>query len=100
MAKTYDAVIISGVHNGLVAAFNLARIGSSVVALERRSIVGGACITETFYPGYRNSSPSFVMSYLRPEIIKDMALEDRGLKATMMRGARLGPHGSRRQGSG
>jgi len=48
MAKTYDAVIIGGVHNELVAAFYLARVGSSVVALERHSIVGGAGVTETF----------------------------------------------------
>ncbi|MFP6742704.1 MAG: NAD(P)/FAD-dependent oxidoreductase [Alphaproteobacteria bacterium] len=86
MTKTYDAAIIGGGHNGLVAAFYLARTGRSVVVLERRSIVGGACVTETFHPGFRNSSLSFVMSYLRPEIIKDMALEERGLEATMMRG--------------
>ncbi len=86
MAKTYDAVIIGGSHNGLVAGFYLARAGRSVLVLERRAIVGGACVTETFHPGFRNSSLSFVMSYLRPKIIADMALEERGLEATMMRG--------------
>ncbi len=86
MAKALDAVIIGGGHNGLVAAFYLARAGRSVLVLERRDIVGGACVTEAFHPGFRNSSLAFVMSYLRPEIIADMGLEERGLEATMMRG--------------
>ena len=54
MTKTYDAVIIGGGHNGLVCAFYLARAGLKVRILERRDIIGGACVTEEFHPGFRN----------------------------------------------
>jgi phytoene dehydrogenase-like protein len=55
-AGTYDAVIVGGGHNGLVAAFYLAKAGLRPVVLERREIVGGCCVTEEFAPGYRASS--------------------------------------------
>ena len=51
----YDAVIIGGGHNGLVCSFYLAKAGLKVKVLERRGIVGGAAVTEEFYPGFRNS---------------------------------------------
>ena len=50
--KTYDAVVVGGGHNGLVAAAYLARAGRSVLVLERRSVLGGACVTEEVWPGY------------------------------------------------
>jgi phytoene dehydrogenase-like protein len=75
----YDAVIIGGGHNGLVCAFYLARGGLKVRVLERRGIVGGAAVTEEFYPGFRNSVASYTVSLLNPRIIADMKLVQRGL---------------------
>ncbi len=75
----YDALIIGGGHNGLVCAFYLARAGLKVRILERRDIVGGAAVTEEFAPGFRNSSASYTVSLLRPKVIADMGLRERGL---------------------
>lgn len=75
-----DIVIVGGGHNGLACAFYLARAGLSVTVLERRSILGGAAITEEFAPGFRNSVASYTVSLLAPKIISDMALADHGLK--------------------
>ena len=62
----YDTIIVGGGHNGLVAAFYLARAGKRPLVLERRGIVGGACVTEEFAPGYRASTGAYVLSMLRP----------------------------------
>ncbi len=78
MTKSYDALIIGGGHNGLVCAFYLARAGLKVRVLERRHIVGGAAVTEEFAPGFRNSTASYTVSLLRPKVIKDMRLHERG----------------------
>ncbi|UVO51619.1 NAD(P)/FAD-dependent oxidoreductase [Sphingomonas sp. SUN019] len=78
MTKSYDALIIGGGHNGLVCAFYLARAGLKVRVLERRHIVGGAAVTEEFHPGFRNSTASYTVSLLRPKVIKDMRLHERG----------------------
>jgi phytoene dehydrogenase-like protein len=78
MTKQYDALIIGGGHNGLVCAFYLARAGLKVRVLERRHIVGGAAVTEEFHPGFRNSTASYTVSLLRPKVIADMRLHDRG----------------------
>ncbi|AYJ86806.1 NAD(P)/FAD-dependent oxidoreductase [Sphingomonas paeninsulae] len=78
MTKRYDAVIIGGGHNGLVCAFYLARAGLKVRILERRHVIGGAAVTEEFHPGFRNSTASYTVSLLRPEVIADMRLHQRG----------------------
>ena len=64
----WDAVIVGGGHNGLVSAFYLARAGVRTLVLERRPIVGGACVTEEFAPGYRASTGAYILSMLRPAI--------------------------------
>ena len=76
--RHYDAIVIGGGHNGLTAASYLARGGMRVCVLERRSIVGGAAVTEEFHPGYRNSIFSYVVSLLRPEVVRDLDLERYG----------------------
>jgi len=78
MTKKYDAIIIGGGHNGLVCAFYLARAGLKVRVLERRGVVGGAAVTEEFHPGFRNSTASYTVSLLRPKVIRDMRLHERG----------------------
>ena len=78
MTKRYDALIIGGGHNGLVCAFYLARSGMKVRILERRDVIGGACVTEEFAPGFRNSTASYTVSLLRPKVIRDMRLHERG----------------------
>jgi phytoene dehydrogenase-like protein len=80
MTKRYDALIIGGGHNGLVCAFYLARAGLKVRVLERRHIVGGAAVTEEFHPGFRNSTASYTVSLLRPQVIADMKLHERGFR--------------------
>ena len=77
--KRYDAVIIGGGHNGLVCAAYLARAGKRVVVLERRERVGGAAMSEEVFPGFRFSVFSYVVSLLRPEIIRDLDLPRHGL---------------------
>lgn len=78
MAK-YDAIIIGGGHNGLVTACYLARARWKVLVLERRYIVGGACVTEeNIFPGYKVSTAAYVNSLFRPEIIADLRLRDFG----------------------
>jgi phytoene dehydrogenase-like protein len=75
----YDAVIIGGGHNGLVCAAYLARAGKKVLVVERRERVGGAAMTEEVFPGFRFSVFSYVVSLLRPEIIRDLELPRHGL---------------------
>ena len=79
MARSYDAIVIGGGHNGLVTAAYLARAGRSVLVLERRERLGGAAVTEEIFPGFKFSMFSYVVSLLRPEIIRDLDLPGHGL---------------------
>jgi len=75
-----DALIIGGGHNGLVCAAYLAAAGLKITVLERRSVVGGAAVTEEFYPGFRNSVASYTVSLLNPKVIRDLDLPRHGLR--------------------
>lgn len=75
----YDAIIVGGGHNGLTSAAYLARAGKRVLVLEKRYTIGGASATEEFAPGFRNSSCSFVVGFLRAQIIKELELAKHGL---------------------
>ena len=77
--KRYDAIIVGGGHNGLACAAYLARAGRKVLVLERRERVGGAAMTEEVFPGFRFSVFSYVVSLLRPEIIRELELPRHGL---------------------
>jgi phytoene dehydrogenase-like protein len=79
MASAYDAIVIGGGHNGLVASAYLARAGRRVVVLERRERIGGAAYSEEVFPGFTFSVFSYVVSLLRPEIIRDLDLPRHGL---------------------
>ena len=80
MPRTYDAIIIGGGHNGLVTACYLARAKWKVLVLERRYLVGGACVTEETFPGFKVSTAAYVNSLFRPEIIRDLRLKDYGFE--------------------
>jgi phytoene dehydrogenase-like protein len=79
VARSYDAIIIGGGHNGLVSAAYLARAGLKTLVLEKRHVLGGAAVTEEIFPGFRFSVFSYVVSLLRPEIIRDLELPKHGL---------------------
>jgi phytoene dehydrogenase-like protein len=77
--QQYDAVVIGGGHNGLITAAYLARGGMKTLVLERRHVLGGAAVTEEVFPGFRFSVFSYVVSLLRPEIIRELELPRHGL---------------------
>ncbi len=79
MSSRYDAIIIGGGHNGLTSAAYLARAGWRVLVLERRHVLGGAAVTEEVFPGFRFTVASYVVSLLRPEIIRELELPRHGL---------------------
>ncbi len=89
----YDVIIIGGGHNGLVASFYLARAGLKVLVLEARPILGGCCVTEELIPGYRFSTCANIIWALRPEIIRDLQLDRRGLVVDARTFLRLLPDG-------
>ena len=78
-ARPFDAVIVGAGHNGLACAAYLAGAGMSICVLERRDIVGGAAVTEEFHPGFRNSTASYTVSLLAPQVIEELHLAARGL---------------------
>ena len=80
VTQRYDAVIVGGGHNGLTSAAYLARAGLKVLVLERRHVLGGAAVTEEVFPGFRFSVCSYVVSLLRPEIIRELDLARHGLE--------------------
>src|SRR5215813_14709836 len=79
MAQHYDVVVIGGGHNGLTNAAYLAKAGKKVLVLERRHVLGGAAVTEEIIPGFLFSECSYVVSLLRPEIIRELDLPRHGL---------------------
>lgn len=87
----FDAVIIGGGHNGLTCAGYLARAGLKVALVERRAIVGGACVTEEFFPGFRNSSCAYLVGLLAPEVIRDLELHRYGLEILERPGGTFSP---------
>ena len=78
-SRVFDAVLIGAGHNGLVCAAYLAAAGLDVCVCERRDVVGGAAVTEAFHPGFRNSTASYTVSLLDPEVIRDLRLVEHGL---------------------
>jgi phytoene dehydrogenase-like protein len=80
MTQRYDVIVIGGGHNGLVHAAYLARAGKRVLVLERRHVLGGAAVTEEIVPGFLFSECSYVVSLLRPEIIRELDLPRHGLE--------------------
>src|SRR5215831_18615070 len=79
-ASAYDAIVIGGGHNGLVNAAYLAKAGKKVLVLERRHVVGGATITEEIHPGFKFLTGSYLISLLRPEVIRELELPRHGLE--------------------
>ena len=79
-SQRYDALIVGGGHNGLVCASYLAAGGLRVCVAERRSVVGGAAVTEEFHPGFRNSTASYTVSLLHPKVIRELRLAEHGLR--------------------
>ncbi|HET7307813.1 MAG TPA: NAD(P)/FAD-dependent oxidoreductase [Gammaproteobacteria bacterium] len=80
MSMNYDVIIIGGGHNGLTCACYLARAGLKVAVFERRPVIGGAAVTEEFYPDFRNSVASYTVSLLNPKVIRDLRLARHGLR--------------------
>ena len=90
-AVPYDAIIVGGGHNGLVAAAYLARAGWEVLVLERRHVVGGACTTEEIFPGYHISTCSFIVHILQDKIVRDLDLYKHGYHVQPLDPARFFP---------
>jgi phytoene dehydrogenase-like protein len=78
---SHDAIVVGGGHNGLTCAAYLARSGLDVCVLERRQILGGACVTEEVWPGQRVSRASYVVSMLQPKIVSELRLHEFGYEA-------------------
>ena len=79
MTAEYDAIVIGGGHNGLTCAAYLAKAGRKTLVLERRHVLGGAAVTEELHPGFKYTVCSYVVSLLRPEVIRELELAKHGL---------------------
>jgi phytoene dehydrogenase-like protein len=79
-AESFDAIVVGAGHNGLVAACYLARAGWRVLVLERRPLVGGACVTEETFPGFKVSTAAYVSSLFQAEIVRELGLAGRGFE--------------------
>jgi phytoene dehydrogenase-like protein len=86
VGEHYDVIVIGGGHNGLVAAAYLARAGRRVAVFERRPRLGGAAVTEEVFPGFKFSVCAYLVSLLRPEIIRELNLRDHGLDIIPLHG--------------
>ncbi len=75
-----DAIIVGAGHNGLTCAAYLGMAGLRVRVFERRDVVGGACVTEEFHPGFRSSTAAYTVSLLQPKVTEDLKLHQRGLR--------------------
>ncbi len=84
MATQYEAIIVGAGHNGLICAAYLAKAGKRVLVLERRHIIGGACVTEETWPGYHISTASYVMSMMQKRILEDLELKKYGWEVLPM----------------
>jgi phytoene dehydrogenase-like protein len=80
-----DAIIVGAGHNGLTCAAYLGMAGMRVRVFERRGVVGGACVTEEFHPGFRNSTAAYTVSLLQPKVIRDLKLYEHGLRVVERR---------------
>ena len=80
-----DAIIVGAGHNGLTCAAYLGMAGLRVRVFERRGVVGGACVTEEFHPGFRNSTAAYTVSLLQPKVIHDLNLYENGLRVVERR---------------
>src|ERR1700735_2446030 len=89
--STTRVVILGAGHNGLVAAYYLARGGLDVTIVEAHSSVGGACVSEELIPGFRFSTAANRAAWLRPRIVEDLKIVERGVEFSVTHGSSLGP---------
>src|ERR1700674_5962420 len=87
----FDAIVIGAGHNGLTCAAYLGMAGLRVRVFERRGVVGGASVTEEFFPGFRNSTAAYTVSLLNPKVIADLQLPAHGLKIVERRAQNFVP---------